>query len=182
MHTFHKKSEILQRWLDFTTNFWRFSRYNGFSQILQKSWFRSFVWKLKLKLKLYNGNTTFWESHLNIHTFHDEFFGLISESFSIFLKSPKQGAKSLAWALYTWREDGPSFAKGGHKEHAVYHVRERRFISPWCKHPIEHHLSISNAQCSQAMPICDWLKVLKANGSPVLPKNLQFRRVICKTV
>ena len=103
MHTFHKKSEILQRWLDFTTNFRRFSRYNGFSQILQKSWFRSFVWKLKLKLKLYNGNTTFWESHLNIHIFQDEFFGLISESFSLFLKSPKQGAKSLAWALYTWR-------------------------------------------------------------------------------
>ena len=102
MHTFHKKSEILQRWLDFTTNFRRFSRYNGFSQILQKSWFRSFVWKLKLKLKLYNGNTTFWESHLNIHIFHDEFFGLISESLSIFLKSPKQGAKSLAWALYTF--------------------------------------------------------------------------------
>ena len=32
MHTFHKKSEILQRWLDFTTNFRWFSRYNGFSQ------------------------------------------------------------------------------------------------------------------------------------------------------
>ena len=31
---------------------------------------------------------------------------------------------------------GPTFAKGGHKEHAVYHVRERRFISPWCKHSI----------------------------------------------
>ena len=30
----------------------------------------------------------------------------------------------------------PTFAKGGHKVHAVYHVRERHFISPWCKHPI----------------------------------------------
>ena len=28
---------------------------------------------------------------------------------------------------------GPTFAKGGHKERAVYHVTERRFISPWCK-------------------------------------------------
>ena len=65
MHTFHKKSEILQRWLDFTTNFRWFSRYNGFPQILRKSWFRSFVWKLKLKLKLYNGNRTFLESQLH---------------------------------------------------------------------------------------------------------------------
>ena len=31
---------------------------------------------------------------------------------------------------------GPTFGKGGHKEHVVYHVRKQRFISPWCKHPI----------------------------------------------
>ena len=33
-------------------------------------------------------------------------------------------------------EYGPTFGKGGHKERTVYHVRERRFISPWCKQPI----------------------------------------------
>ena len=32
---------------------------------------------------------------------------------------------ALSWPRY-----GPSFTKGGHKERAVYHVRERRFISP----------------------------------------------------
>ena len=31
--------------------------------------------------------------------------GLISEFFSICLKSPKQGAKWLCWALFTQRED-----------------------------------------------------------------------------
>ena len=30
----------------------------------------------------------------------------------------------------------PTFTKGGHKERVVYCVRERRFISTWCKHPI----------------------------------------------
>ena len=30
-----------------------------------------------------------------------------------------------------------AFKKGEHKELAVYHVRERCFISPWFKHPIE---------------------------------------------
>ena len=31
----------------------------------------------------------------------------------------------------------PTFAKGGHKERTVYHVRLWHFISPWCKHPID---------------------------------------------
>ena len=30
----------------------------------------------------------------------------------------------------TIKEYGPTFTKGGHKERAVYHVREWRFISP----------------------------------------------------
>ena len=39
---------------------------------------------------------------------------------------------------------GPTFTKGGHKERAVYHLRERRFISTWCKHPI--HLTFDNGR------------------------------------
>ena len=42
----------------------------------------------------------------------------------------------LPWTVYRLQKYGPTFAKGRHKECAVYHVRERCFISPWCKHPI----------------------------------------------
>ena len=41
----------------------------------------------------------------------------------------KRNEKSLQY--------GPTFTKGGHEEHAVYHLRERRFISTWCKHSIK---------------------------------------------
>ena len=44
------------------------------------------------------------------------------------------------------------------------------------------NLTNQNAQYSQATLLWDWLKVWKAGGSPLLPKNLQFSRLICKTV
>ena len=50
---------------------------------------------------------------------------LEKKSTSVWLPRPSYRGVGAEGDLY-----GPTFAIGGHKEHAVYHVRERRFISP----------------------------------------------------